>query len=454
VAKSIAILVMVIGRKKVIIGLGKTGYSCARYFASQDIPFQVVDQAKSPLLLTTFQQEMPAVTVKTGGLDQKMLLQADEMVVSPGVPLATPEIQNAVAAGIKVTGDIDIFSHVVAKPLLAITGSNGKSTVTSLVGQMAMDNGLNAAVGGNLGLPALDLVSLDHDMYVLEISSFQLETTEALGAQVAAVLNLSPDHLDRYPSERHYYAAKNRIFHGCEQAVINRDQPLQLDIPEDATRWSFGSGAATSEREFGLMKRGEQTYLSWGSKPLLPGRELKIAGVHNYLNALAGLAIGLAAGFPLDGMLDTLTNFSGLEHRCEWVARIGGVDFINDSKATNVGAAVAAIKGLGETCNGRIVLIAGGDAKGADFAPLREPTKTHVRSVILMGQDADAIDDVLKDVVQVHRAATLGEALDLAVKQSNNDDMVLLSPACASLDMFDSFEQRGDLFKSLIAEYT
>ncbi len=443
---------MVSGSKKVIVGLGKTGYSCARYFSSQAVPFEVLDQDRSPLLLAQFKQEFPAVTVSTGKLNQKMLLSADEIVVSPGVPLSTPEIQNAVAAGIKVSGDIEIFSRVVAKPVIAITGSNGKSTVTTMVGQMALDSGRDTGVGGNLGLPALDLLSSDHDLYVLEISSFQLETVEALHAQIAVVLNLSPDHLDRYASQDHYYGTKGRIFEGCERAVINRDQVFEFGLPDTST-WSFGTSAPTSEYELGLTGRSGQTYLTWGTKPLLRAEDLKIKGMHNYLNALASLAIGLAADFPLEGMLETLTGFAGLAHRCEWVACIDGVDFFDDSKATNVGATVAAIKGLGETSTGKIILIAGGVAKGADFAPLRDPVKAHVRSAILMGQDADAIDAVLQGVVPVDRVADLTEAVELSVQQSNKGDMVLLSPACSSLDMFDNFEQRGNLYKKLIAEY-
>lgn len=433
-----------------IIGLGKTGYSCARYFNSQDILFEIADQDRAPLLLSKFKEELSGVKVVTGKLDQKMLLQADEMVVSPGVPLTTEEIKKAVDSGVSVTGDIDIFSRVVEKPVIAITGSNGKSSVTTLVGQMARDSGLETGIGGNLGLPALDLLSVAYDLYVLEISSFQLETATALGAEVAAVLNLSPDHLDRYLSERHYYTTKGRIFNGCKHAVINRDESFKFDIPESTIMWSFGAGKAQSENELGLINRANHLYLSRGTKTLLPVEDLKIRGYHNYLNALASLTIGLAAGLPLDDMLQTLVNFNGLEHRCEWVASIGEIDFFNDSKATNVGATVAAIRGLADHSTGKITLIAGGLAKGADFTPLLEPVKAHVRSAILMGQDADSIEAVLKGVVPLKRAADMAEAVDLAIRQSNKGDMVLLSPACASQDMFSNFEQRGYLFKKLV----
>jgi len=436
----------------VIIGLGKTGYSCARYFKSQDILFEVVDQDESPSLLSSFNEELPDVNVITGKLDQKVLLHSGEIVVSPGVPLNTHEIQKAVDAGIKVTGDIDIFSKIVDKPVIAITGSNGKSTVTTLVGQMAEDSGIETGTGGNLGLPALDLLSEGHDLYVLELSSFQLETTRMLGADVAAVINLSPDHLDRYPSESQYYATKAKVFQGCKQAVINRDEAFHFDIPQSTTIWSFGIAVPASDNELGLIKRDNHIFLAHGSKLLLPIEELKIRGKHNCLNALASLAIGFAFGLPLDEMLKTLVSYNGLAHRCEWVASIDGVDFFNDSKATNVGATVAAIKGLGEYSQGKIILIAGGVSKEADFTPLKEPAKTHVRNVISLGQDADSIDAVLNEIVPLTRATDLDEAVDLAIHQSNKGDIVLLSPACASLDMFRNFEQRGDLFKKLVTE--
>lgn len=431
---------------RIVVGLGKSGMSVVRFLARQGKPFAVVDTRANPPELATLERDYPQVEVRCGELDVDFLCRADELYVSPGLAIATPALQAAASRGVKLSGDIELFAREARAPIVAITGSNAKSTVTTLVGEMARAAGKRVAVGGNLGTPALDLLSDDVELYVLELSSFQLETTDWLNAEVATCLNVSEDHMDRYADIQAYHLAKHRIFRGARQVVVNRDDALSRPLVADQLPcWSFGLGRPDF-KGFGLLEENGEKYLAFQFEPLLPVRELKIRGAHNQANALAALALGHAVGLPFAPMLETLKTFAGLPHRCQWVRELRGVSYYDDSKATNVGAALAAIEGLGADISGKLLLIAGGDGKGADFSALRQPVAAHCRAVILLGRDAELIAQALGDAVPLVRVRTLEEAVQRAAELAEEGDAVLLSPACASLDMFRNFEERGRLF--------
>ncbi|SER17642.1 UDP-N-acetylmuramoylalanine--D-glutamate ligase [Amphritea atlantica] len=434
---------------RIIIGLGQTGLSCARYLTRKGVPFVLVDTRDVPPNLDLIRSEFPATELHCGPLDQQLLCRAGEILLSPGVAKDQPAIQAAVAAGVKLSGDIDLFCQAVTAPIIAITGSNAKSTVTTLVGQMALDAGIDAGIGGNLGTPVLDMLEGgEQQLYVLELSSFQLETVNDLRAAAATVLNVSPDHLDRYNNSlQQYYQAKHRIFKGAANVIVNRDDPLTSPLVSSGVKVSsFGLGRPDLN-QFGLLEQQGELYLARGLKPLLAISELKIQGQHNIANALASLALGEAAGIPLLSMLQTLKNFTGLKHRCQWVDDKGGVAFFNDSKGTNVGATVAAINGLAATLTpgNKIVLIAGGVGKGADFSDLNQPLQQAGRALVLIGKDGGLIDQAVSCLPGQY-AATMPEAVSLAARLARPGDIVLLSPACASFDMFSGFPARGDAF--------
>jgi len=439
---------------KVIVGLGKTGYSCARYFRAKKLPFEVVDSSGKPPYLQKLREEMPDIKVSAGtawDLDPQLV---HELVVSPGVPLQMKEIVSAQRAGVLITGDIDIFSHESGAPIVAITGSNGKSTVTSMVGEMAMCAGLRVGIGGNLGVPALDLLDERAELYVLELSSFQLETTHNLAAQVATILNISADHLDRYASIEEYRIAKERIFRGCARVVINRADTDSLAYTEiDADIWSFGEEEPTSEKETGLRWTDAGPIVMCGSEEVLPASEMKTRGTHNLVNALASISIARAAEIPMSAIIEALRTFKGLPYRCQWVASINDVDVYNDSKATNVGATNAAVCGLGEGLNGKILLIAGGEGKGADFTQLKESVGKYAAAAILYGKDSELIEAAISEVVQVMQCNDIGAAFSHAMNIASGGDIVLFSPACASFDMFDDYIQRAEVFDSVVKDY-
>ena len=432
--------------KTIVLGLGVTGLSCVRHLAAQGANLAVADTRANPPGLVELQQDYPDIPVFLGSFDAALLASADRLVVSPGIAAATPEIAAAAQQGAQVMGDIELFAQAVAAPVAAITGSNGKSTVTTLLGEMAQAAGVHVAVGGNLGRPALDLLDASVELYVLELSSFQLETTQSLSAAVATVLNISPDHMDRYASIEDYAAAKARIFQQTGVGVVNVDDPLVAPMRGADDRWSFTLGEAIDEKMFGVATIDGCDYLCRGEQPLLSADELLIPGSHNRANALAALAMGTALGFPLTPMLEVLRRFRGLPHRTEFVTEHAGVRWYNDSKGTNVGATIAALQGLDLGDDTRTVLIAGGDCKGADFTPLGEVLKSRVRAVVLIGRDADQIADVLPQAMPSRMARTLDEAVDHAAALACPGDRVVLSPACASFDMFDSYVQRGDRF--------
>ncbi|WP_028240327.1 UDP-N-acetylmuramoyl-L-alanine--D-glutamate ligase [Stutzerimonas azotifigens] len=435
---------------RIVVGLGKSGMSLVRHLAGRGVPFAVADTREQPPELATLRRDFPQVEVRCGELDVDFLCRASELLISPGLALSTPALQAAAERGVRLSGDIELFARQARAPIVAITGSNAKSTVTTLVGEMARAAGRRVAVGGNLGTPALDLLADDVELYVLELSSFQLETTERLDAEVATCLNVSEDHMDRYSGLPAYHQAKHRIFRGARQVVINRDDRLSRPlIGEDVPVWSFGLGKPDF-RGFGLIEEGGEKHLAFQFDTLMPARELRIRGAHNQSNALAALALGHAVGLPFEPMLDTLRRFAGLPHRCQWVGERAGVSYYDDSKATNVGAALAAIEGLGEDIAGQLVLIAGGDGKGADFAPLRPAIARHCRAVVLLGRDAGRLADALEGATRLERVASLDEAVARAHALAGPGDAVLLSPACASLDMFKNFEERGRLFAAAV----
>jgi len=389
-------------------------------------------------------RDMPHVPIFLGEVPAAVVENAGELIVSPGLALDQPLVVKAVAAGVDVIGDIDLFVRNATAPVVGITGSNAKSTVTELVGQMARSAGLNVAVGGNLGTPALDLLSMDVELYVLELSSFQLERAVRLDLAVATVLNISEDHLDRHGNLPNYHRAKHRIFFGCHKAVVNKNDPLTTPLVAesvDVISWRMGEPELGG---FGLRIEGGEEYLCYGFENIMPVRELGLLGRHNVANALAALAIGESAGLPREAMLTALRDFSGLDHRCQKVAEIGGVSFINDSKGTNPGATEAALEGLGEGRN--IVLIAGGVGKGADFDQLRSSVAKHCKLLILIGEAAAELEVSLAGSVTIQFAASLDEAVSMAAANAADGDCVLLSPACASFDMFSGYQKRGEAF--------
>ena len=447
-------------KPRVIVGLGATGLSCARFFYRRGVPFVIADSRDNPPNLDTLRAEMPDVQLFLGAFDADLFLNAGELIVSPGVALEEPAIAHAIARGVPVCGDIDIFVRElsvqeqslrkISAPIIAITGSNGKSTVTTLVGEMAKAAGKKVGVGGNLGTPALDLLDEATDLYVLELSSFQLERAQPIKPLVATVLNISADHQDRHPTLMSYHGAKHRITRGAKQVVINRADPLTRPlVADDVVQWSFGLDAPDF-KGFGVRVEGDEKYLAFESELLMPVRELKIIGNHNIANALAALALGHAAGLPMAAMLNTLREFTGLPHRCQLVADHHGVRFYNDSKGTNVGATIAAIEGLCSTSDDRVVLIAGGVGKGAEFDALEPVLKVCGRAVVLIGEAADAIAAALGDSIAQVRAESMETAVAAAAILAKPGDSVLLSPACASFDMFRDYGHRGDVFAAAV----
>ncbi|HKM36331.1 MAG TPA: UDP-N-acetylmuramoyl-L-alanine--D-glutamate ligase [Thiopseudomonas sp.] len=434
---------------QVVVGLGKSGLSLVRFLAQQGQTFAVADSRDTPPELNALQRDYPDVELHCGPLSADFLSAAQVLYVSPGLALSTPAIQAAIASGVCISGDIDLFSQYAQAPIVAITGSNAKSTVTTLVGQMFAAAGLNAAIGGNLGVPALDLLDDSVDVYVMELSSFQLETISHLQARVAVCLNISEDHMDRYVDVDGYIAAKQRVFTNAQTVVVNRDDLASQPQQTPAESVSFGLSKPAAG-EFGLCQQAGETYLAYGAELLLPVSQLKIRGSHNYANALSALAIGTSMNLPMQAMLTALQTFPGLEHRCQWLRQVQGVDWYNDSKATNVGAALAAIEGLGADHAGKLVLIAGGDGKGADFSSLKEPVDQYCRAVIVLGRDGERVAQALSASVVIERVSSLAEAVTAAARLAQAGDSVLLAPACASLDMFKSFEERGDVFAQAV----
>jgi UDP-N-acetylmuramoylalanine--D-glutamate ligase len=437
----------------VIVGLGATGLSVARHLTRMGEAFRVVDSRIAPPNAAALREICPEAPIDCGPFSSASFTGARRIVLSPGVSPQEPALAAARAGGAIVESDIALFACVARAPIAAITGSNGKSTVTALLGEMARAAGLRVGVGGNLGTPALDLLADDVALYVLELSSFQLETTEALNARVAAVLNLSEDHIDRHGSMAEYAACKARIFrhapdHAKPVRVLNAEDEAVAAMadPEAPTRW-FGL-ASEAPGHYRVGKRAGQRWLLAGDDPLLPVAELSLVGEHHQANALAALAMADALGLPRGAALAALRGFRGLPHRTQMVGEFRGVRYVDDSKGTNVGATVAALRGV----PGPLVLIAGGQGKGQDFKVLRPWVAGKVRAAILIGQDADALAAALQGATELLRAADMVEAVRLATRQARAGDAVLLSPACASLDMFRDYHHRGEVFAAAVRE--
>lgn len=434
----------------VIIGLGETGFACVKYFSSRGIPVIVMDSRLNPPKLAEFKKNFPEIPIYTGDFPKEILINAKTVVLSPGMSQDHPDIKGQLSPATEIIGDIELLARSISVPVVAITGSNGKSTVTTLLGEMAKAAGLRVGVGGNLGTPALDLLSQDPELIILELSSFQLETTYSLKPKAATVLNISPDHLDRYGSLEAYKAAKHRIFQNAEFIIYNRADPQLPKARSEHHNKTISFGIdPPQENQYGLIKNKDAVCLAKGQKALLPVSSLKISGSHNISNALAALALGESIGLPMAAMLSVLETFPGLPHRAEWVSDYLGIPWINDSKGTNVGATLATLQGLAESIQGKWVLIAGGVGKNADFSPLLPLIQKHCRAVILIGEAADELQALLQSVVLCIRAADMAEAVQKAAESIKPDvgDGVLLSPICASYDMFKNFEERGNAFK-------
>lgn len=441
-----------------VVGLGKTGLSIARYLRHQNVAFAVFDTRENPEGLTEFKAVFPEVPVYLKTLSTDLFQQIQTIVSSPGVPLDKEPFQKARELKIPIIGDIEYFARVVSKPVIAITGTNGKSTVTSLVGEMAKAAHLSVAVAGNIGVPVLDRLDdgVMYDLWVLELSSFQLDLTESLTPIAATILNISPDHLDRHHTMAAYWEAKQRVYLNAAMCLYNRDDqqtyPDSSFFSQDGQElMSYGLSAPSHATDWGIKQNDQGAYfLAQGQRLVFPVDELKIKGRHNWLNALAACALAACADIPISAMIHVLNTFTGLPHRCQWVRELDDVTWINDSKGTNIGATLSAISGIGGAMQGKIVLIAGGQGKGADFTLLQESVKNFVREVVLVGADADKLEDALRAHVPMTRAQSLEEAVQIAQQKAAPGDVVLLSPACASLDMFRDFNHRGDVFTTAV----
>ncbi|HYE35825.1 UDP-N-acetylmuramoyl-L-alanine--D-glutamate ligase [Methylocaldum sp.] len=430
-----------------IFGLGKTGLSVARFLVKQGIEFAVTDTREWPPYLAELRETCPDAGVFLGGLHSAAFSAATHLIVSPGVSLDQPKIREARRRGIPVFGDLDLFACMANAPILAITGANGKSTVTTLVGLMAEADGRNVRVGGNLGTPMLELLDDQAELYVLELSSFQLERSSLLKPAAATVLNISPDHMDRYPDIKAYADAKRLIFRGQGVMVLNRDDPMVAAMAEpDRRRVWFG--LKDSGVDYGVSVIDGAEWLTSLGEPLMQTEKIAIQGRHNVSNALAAVALGEAIGLSRAAMTGTLERFEGLAHRMQKVAEIEGVTWINDSKATNVGACMAALSGL----HSKAVLIAGGDGKDAEFSILRPVVAEKVRAAVLMGKDAPLLEQALKDVVPTVRVENMRQAVQAARSLARSGDSVLLAPACASLDQYKDYQERGRVFTEAVKD--
>ena len=436
------------GQVAVIAGLGATGLSVARHLLARGWQVRVTDTRSQPPGLAALQALRPDVPVSLGALDAALLDGADCVVVSPGLATDGALFERARALGLPLLGDIELFARAQPGRVVAITGTNGKSTVTSLLAHMASTAGLTVRAGGNLGPPALQLLEDGPaELYVLELSSYQLETTQSLQLAAAAVLNLSADHMDRYADMAAYAAAKARIFLHCELAVVNLDDAWTTAMPRGGQQVR-GFSLQQPQADWGLVQRSDGRWLARAGEPLLPLSALRLGGLHNAANALAALALGEALGLPMPAMLAALRRFAGLPHRAALVAQVRGVRYVNDSKGTNVGATLAAVAGH----DGPLLLILGGDGKQQDFTPLRAALAGKLRLALLIGRDAPQIAAVLQGACPLQHCQSLQQAVQVAAQAAQPGDTVLLSPACASLDMFRDYSHRGTVFADAVRE--
>ena len=451
---------LVSGKSVLVLGLGETGLSLVRWLAAQGARVRVADSRDHPPSLDLLQKDFPQVEVRCGIFRSELLDGIALIAISPGVPLRDPFVVKAVAQGIPIVGDIELFALSLPEnncpQIIAITGSNGKTTVTSMVGAMCRAAKKETLVAGNISPAVLDVLmrrgGKHPDVWVLELSSFQLETTTSLNADAATVLNICEDHMDRYSDMGEYIAAKARIFRATGQGgvqVLNRDDAassaMALLKPRHIT---FGvNSPPVSDQDWGIENDGADTWLVQGAQRVMRAGELQVEGLHNVSNALAALALCRAIDLPLQPLLDALRSFKGLPHRVEAVSEIKGVIYYDDSKGTNVGATVAALKGLSR----RAVVILGGDGKGQDFTPLEPAVSRHARAVVLIGRDADKIAAVLQNCeVPLLHARDMDDAVRQSAAQARPGDAVLMSPACASFDMYRNYVHRAEAFISAV----
>ncbi|MCP3687107.1 MAG: UDP-N-acetylmuramoyl-L-alanine--D-glutamate ligase [Gammaproteobacteria bacterium] len=423
-----------------VVGLGLTGYSVACYLLSHGYRCRVQDSRDIPPYYQKLKARFNDVQITSQQPDAELTDWADALVVSPGLSIHQPYIQQAADLGKRIIGDIELFAQAVEKPVIAITGSNGKSTVATLLGEMISADGMAVGVGGNIGVPALDLLEEDFDYYVLELSSYQLETTSSLSPVAATVLNLSEDHLDRYVDYAAYVQAKLHIYDSAKTCVSNFDDEATRHNSTD-TQFSLNS----LDAEFSLVESDGQ-YLAKSAECWLAVTELKVSGQHNWANCLAAMALAESINVSRPAIISALKNFSGIAHRSQWVADIDGVEWVNDSKATNVGAAMASIKGRSNP----VILIAGGQSKNADMSVMQPVLQQHVKQVLLMGEDAGRIEQAWHGVVAIERVDNMQQAVTRASQIGESGDCVLLAPACASFDMYAKFEARGDDFTQCV----
>lgn len=434
----------------IVFGLGKTGLSCARFLTARGLDFAVFDSRDEPPGLDEFQQSFADVEVLTGSVSPTVIGRCRHLVLSPGVARDHRVVAAALERGIEVIGDIELFARYAKAPVIAVTGSNGKSTVVTMVSNILSGAGLDVRTGGNLGTPALDLLGAQEpDCYVLEVSSFQLESTYTVAPAVACILNVSPDHMDRYPDMPAYLAAKQRIYAKAESTVLNADDAFlrELRPPGETDFVSLHDIAAA--RYTVAREKGELWLIAKGDK-FMRAAELNIGGEHNIMNALAAIAITDKMSVSRSVQSRVLAAYRGLPHRCQMIARKSGVDWFDDSKGTNVGAACAAIRGVFAARRG--VLIAGGQGKGADFQPLAEAVEGRVHDVVLIGEDARTLGAALQGFAELHFAIDMRAAVATAAMLAAAGEAVLLSPACASFDMFENFEERGRAFAAAVTE--
>jgi UDP-N-acetylmuramoylalanine--D-glutamate ligase len=434
--------------RNVVVGLGVTGLSVARFLRARGALVRVLDSRAHPPGLDVLRAEYPDTEVITQSLAAGWLGDAARVFLSPGLSVELPIVAAARERGVPVLNDIELFARLVTAPVLAVTGSNGKSTVATLVAEMLVAQGLRAPAGGNLGTPALDLLAeAPADAYVLEISSFQMETADSLAPAAAAVLNVTPDHLDRHHDVAHYAALKEKLLRNAARAIINWDDPIVRAMGDRHPKAIAFSIEQELPNGYSLVTFDGEPWLARNREPLIAVAEVAMRGRHNLANALAALALVASLGGDQALAVEVLRRFKGLPHRCEFVADRRGVAYINDSKATNIGAAIAALQGFATP----LVLIAGGDGKGADFTLLREHVRDKVKTVVLIGVDAPKLERALADVSNVVRVATLDEAVTAAAEAAEAGDTVLLAPACSSLDMFSDYRARGEAFKAAVA---
>ncbi len=429
------------GEKDLVLGLGATGLSVARYLKRAERDAVFLDSREEPPGVQELEDLWPEADRELGGVE--LPANVGRVIVSPGIADNDPLVEAARDAGLEVISDVELFAREAKAPFVGVTGSNGKSTVTTLLYHMCRASGHSALAGGNLGVPALDLLAEEEpDFYVLELSSFQLQRTQKLPAKVAVLLNVTPDHLDWHASEEEYRESKYRVFRDAESAVINREDGEAAERTKHIDRViSFGLDAP-ADGHYGIRREDDAVFLARGDNVLLAVSELALFGLHNQANALAALAAGELLGLDMQAMLQVLCEFPGLPHRMQFVRRVSAVNYVNDSKATNVAAAIASIRSV----DGMLVLIAGGEGKGGDFSALAEPLENKLRAAVLIGRDADAIEAALDTIMPTYFARDMDDAVQQAAAFADSDDTVLLAPACASFDQFDNFAARGDAF--------